>query len=62
MEAFVPPNELSICQLVEQHLWEPHTSDKVTLVIRQHVLMQSDLTLLVAGIWGLLLVIIHFMY
>lgn len=41
----IPPNELSICQLVEQHLYEPGSTDEsVDLSIRQQVLTHADLT------------------
>jgi hypothetical protein len=44
-QASVPPNELSICQLAEQHLYEPGTSKGVNLVIGQKVQTHAHLTL-----------------
>jgi hypothetical protein len=40
----VPPNELSICQLAEQHLYEPSTNDLANPTIRRQVLTHADLT------------------
>ncbi|CAM0950673.1 unnamed protein product, partial [Alopecurus aequalis] len=40
----VPSYELSICQLAEQHLYEPATSKEVNLAIRSSVQTHADLT------------------